>query len=99
MSGATDGWGTQVVNTASLEAEIARLTAEVDGLKAENERLRAGIQKLLDEGAPRTVAEPYADDGKPHKGDRCPHGCYTWERCDACTDEYLAGLLAPDGET
>ena len=63
---------------------------------AEIERLRDGIQKVLDEGAPRTVAEPYADDGKPHKGDRCPHECFTWESFDACTDEYLALLLAPD---
>ena len=75
------------------------LQQQCDDAADEIERLRAGIQKLLDEGAPRTVAEPYADDGKPHKGDRCPHGCYTWESCDACTDEYLAGLLAPDGET
>ena len=84
MSFPSGGGGDRLPNTAKLEAEI--------------ERLRAGIQKLLDEGAPRTVAEPYADDGKPHKGDRCPHGCFTWESCDACTDEYLARLFAPDKE-
>lgn len=56
-------------------------------------RLRVGIKRVLEEGAPRMVAEPYADDRKPHRGDVCPHGSFTWESCDACTDEYLAGLL------
>lgn len=47
---------------------------------AERER----CAKLLEEGYERPVATPYRDEGIRTKHDRCLHGRYMYEDCEAC---------------
>jgi hypothetical protein len=55
---------------------------------AEKERLRKGIQDYLDGDY-----EP-----KVGKNDKCPHGQYGYETCEACVDEHFTRLLAIGNE-
>jgi hypothetical protein len=53
---------------------------------AEIERLRAGIQAFLDGDY-----EP-----KVKKIDKCPHGVYGYDACEACIEQHFYRLLSPD---
>jgi hypothetical protein len=52
--------------------------------KADNERLRAGIQDFLD------------GDFEPRikKTEKCKHGAYGYESCEACIEEHFTKILA-----
>lgn len=58
-------------------------------VEAENARLRKGIQDYLDGNY-----EP-----RIKKMDKCPHGTYGYEICEACTDEHFANLLRGVGQS
>lgn len=60
--------------------------AYIDRLESEVGRLRAGIQAYLD-GDYEPRVKTY---------DRCPHGQYGYEICEACIDKHFADLLATD---
>lgn len=51
---------------------------------AEIERLRKGIQDYLAGNYPSRQRS---------KLDKCSHGSYRYESCEACTDDYFAGVL------
>lgn len=61
---------------------------EIESLRAEIARLRKGIQDYLD-----------GDWDGPHrlarKIDRCPHGRFQWDSCEACTDLHFHNVLDP----
>jgi hypothetical protein len=54
--------------------------------KAEADHLRAGIQAFLDGDY-----EP-----KVKKIDKCPHGVYGYDACEACIEQHFYRLLNPD---
>jgi len=45
--------------------------------------------KLIEEGFEKVVGEPYRDDGKPSKNDKCPHGRYMYEDCESCCSQAI----------
>jgi hypothetical protein len=48
---------------------------------------KAGMEKaakLLEDGYNRPVGIPWFPDGRPNKNDKCPHGVWTYEECQAC---------------
>lgn len=57
------------------------------------EYLRNGIRKYLDGDAGFPVETFYTNPTSPSKHDKCKHGRYRWEGCEACTDDYLEELL------
>lgn len=48
--------------------------------------------KLIENGFPKVVGEPYRDDGKSSKNDKCPHGHWMYEDCEACVVDALRAL-------
>ena len=60
-------------------------TLTVKRLMKENERLRAGIAKVI-----TGIPEIWINDGRAH---RCPHSQISSDRCIHCIDEYLIKLL------
>jgi hypothetical protein len=54
---------------------------------AEIERLRGGIQAFLDGDY-----EP-----KVKKIDKCPHGVYGYDACEACIEQHFVRVLNPTG--
>ncbi len=62
----------------------------LDGLRKENARawaevfrLRKGIQDYL-----------HGDYSRVAKNDKCQHGCYGFEGCEQCIDDYFEKLIA-----
>ena len=79
---------------SALEADNERLRTEIEAFKrpwypgpgdmaVENMRLRAGIQAFLDGDW-----EP-----KVRKIEKCPHGQYGYESCEACIEIWFQRLL------
>lgn len=60
---------------------------EINRLRAEIERLRSGIQAMIDGNYPN----PRAYRSAPNK--KCPHGVFYYDECEACNDAWLMGLL------
>ena len=51
---------------------------------AEIQRLRAGIQAILDGDYPNP---------RDHRPGKCEHGIYYWEPCEQCLDSALLAIL------
>lgn len=47
---------------------------------------------LLEEGYDKEVDEPYRDDGKPSKNDRCEHDRAMYEDCELCAAKAIRRL-------
>lgn len=48
------------------------------------EEERTACALLIEEGFDRAVDDPYRDDGKPSKNDRCAHDRAMYEDCEQC---------------
>lgn len=62
-----------------LDDELLAAAAEID-------RLRAGIQAMLDGDYPNP---------RSHRPGKCPHGQPYYEECGECNDDWLTGILNP----
>lgn len=60
-----------------------------------NEAVEA-CAKLIEDGVIRKVAVPYRNDGVPSKNDRCEHGRWMYEDCEACCAVAIRALAHPE---
>lgn len=60
------------------------LTAAVDDYNRAVLTEREACARLVEEGFDRAVAESYRNDGVSSKNDKCQHGRYMYEDCEAC---------------
>lgn len=60
-----------------------------------NEAARS-CAKLIEDGVIRKVAVPYRNDGVPSKNDRCEHGRWMYEDCEACCAVAIRALAGPE---
>lgn len=59
---------------------------DVHELVKETERLRSGIQDVLDGNYPNPRA---------HRPGQCAHGVWYYDTCENCIDEWLQALIGP----
>lgn len=54
------------------------------------------IRQYLDGDYARPVGERWRKDGQPSKNDRCIHGVWMYDACEACIDAHFEAALAVD---
>lgn len=78
-----DGYENDPPPTEYVRADLA--AAELAAARAEIERLRAGIQDMIDGDYPNP---------RDHRPLKCRHDTWYYEECKYCNDEWLQKLLS-----
>ena len=78
------GNGMKETLMSDQSAHDAGITEKVDRLEAEIDRLRSGIQAILDGNYPNP---------RKHRPGKCPHGMAYYEACENCVDDALSALI------
>jgi len=84
-----------------VDFQIEALTAAGYTIIRDDENHKATVERcieIIEGGFDKQVAEQFRMDGKPSKNDKCPHGFYMYEDCEACAVVALRSLIKEDGD-